>query len=115
ALKTLDNSSKITPEFINEIKACLKCGGVLDDWYWNLYDKAETPESLAFIASDNNMSPPGSQVSSRSVTQTHPLAFYTSGSFRFQNLPMPVNSLSINYRSNFASYDDTTHDKTYRT
>ncbi|CAG8551003.1 3153_t:CDS:2, partial [Racocetra fulgida] len=39
---------------------------VLDDWYWNLYDKVETPESLAFIASDNNMPPPGSQASSRS-------------------------------------------------
>ncbi|CAG8770603.1 1740_t:CDS:2, partial [Gigaspora rosea] len=27
ALKTLDNSAKITSKFINEIKACLKCGG----------------------------------------------------------------------------------------
>ncbi|CAG8688804.1 1921_t:CDS:2, partial [Cetraspora pellucida] len=85
---------------------------VLDGWYWNLYDKIETPESLAFIASDKNLPQPGSAASSRAVTQTHPLASYTSGSFRFQNLPMPVNSPSINYRSISASYGSTTRDIT---
>ncbi|CAG8808936.1 1202_t:CDS:2, partial [Gigaspora rosea] len=92
---------------INRPKAN-KLSEILDDWYWKLYDKLETPESLAFMASDNNISQPSSQASSRTVTQTHPLAFYTSGSFSFQNLPMPINSPSINYRSSSASYSDMT-------
>ncbi|CAG8731146.1 6094_t:CDS:2, partial [Dentiscutata heterogama] len=92
-----------------------KLSEILDNWYWNLYDKLETPESLAFMASDNNMPQPGSQTSSRAVTQTHPLAFYTSGSFSFQNLPIPVNSPSINYRSSLVSYSGMTRDIDFRT
>ncbi|CAG8767252.1 16094_t:CDS:2 [Dentiscutata erythropus] len=92
-----------------------KLSEILENWYWNLYDKLETPESLAFMASDNNMPQPGSQTSSRAVTQTHPLALYTSGSFSFQNLPIPVNSLSINYRSSSVSYSGMTCDIDFRT
>ncbi|CAG8789807.1 37874_t:CDS:2, partial [Gigaspora margarita] len=99
---------------INRPKAN-KLSEILDDWYWKLYDKLETPESLAFMASDNNMPQPGSQASSRTVTQTHPLAFYTSGSFSFQNLPIPINSPSINYRSSSASYSDMTRNIDFRT
>ncbi|KAF0495082.1 serine/threonine protein kinase [Gigaspora margarita] len=99
---------------INRPKAN-KLSEILDDWYWKLYDKLETPESLAFMASDNNMPQPGSQASSRTVTQTHPLAFYTSGSFSFQNLPIPINSPSINYRSSSVSYSDMTRNIDFRT
>ncbi|CAG8593547.1 5565_t:CDS:2, partial [Scutellospora calospora] len=88
---------------------------ILDDWYWKLYDKSETPESLAFMASDNNMPQPDMIASSRPVTQTHPLASYTSRSFNFQNLPTPKNSPSINYRSNSTSYSSVTRGISYRT
>ncbi|CAG8638930.1 3479_t:CDS:1, partial [Diversispora eburnea] len=54
--------------------------------------------SASFIASDNNMPQPigNSPTSSRPVTQTHPLAIYTSRLLNFPGLPEPVNGPSNN-------------------
>ncbi|CAG8540093.1 7208_t:CDS:2 [Acaulospora morrowiae] len=66
----------------------------LHQWYWDLHDGKVTPVSAAFMAADSTMPQPGTPASSRPVTQTHPLAIYTSRLLDFPDLPEPVNALS---------------------
>ncbi|CAG8440826.1 12321_t:CDS:2, partial [Acaulospora colombiana] len=91
ALKVLDCSNKVTPEFFAELYETFY------RWYWDLRDGKVTPVSTAFIAADDNMPQPDTPASSRPVTQTHPLAIYTSRLLNFSNLPEPVNAPSSQY------------------
>ncbi|CAG8516417.1 10450_t:CDS:2, partial [Funneliformis caledonium] len=65
----------------------------LHTWYWNLKDGDGNAVTKSFINADSNDFQSSTPASSRPVTQTHPLAVYTSRLLNFHDLPEPVNAL----------------------
>jgi serine/threonine protein kinase len=67
---------------------------ILHKWYFDLKDGNENEITAEFNSADNHSSRLSTPASSRPVTQTHPLAVYTSRLLVFSGLPEPINAPS---------------------
>jgi serine/threonine protein kinase len=83
---------------------------VLHKWYWYLRDDVKNEITKAFNIADHDCSQLSSPASSRPVTETHPLAIYTSRLLNFPDLPEPINAPA--YRRSISSSMLTMHDFT---
>ncbi|CAI2167602.1 11_t:CDS:2 [Funneliformis geosporum] len=71
---------------------------ILHKWYWNLKDGDDNVVTKSFINADSIDLQSSTPASSRPVTQTHPLAVYTSRLLNFHDLPEPINALQTSGR-----------------
>ncbi|CAH1755846.1 16563_t:CDS:2 [Entrophospora sp. SA101] len=94
ALKILDNSSDLSFDFFQE---------ELQKWYWDIKDGVENEVSLQFKSADErNVQRSISSSTYRPITESHPLAIYTSRLLSFPNLSRPVRLPSSRSNSNKA-------------